>query len=167
MDTGVWRVRTSISVVFCSLILGFVLTDVRPAMAQETCPLPAGATPPADPPVTAQDVEDGSASLEDFALAARAQFKSVGSDTLTSQQIAFSGCRLRLEGGPWRSGSTYIVTLTPDGRVFLHTKDMSLSAGERASLDLRRNPLRARNPPPGPGRPEISRPRHQQRERGP
>ena len=129
MDTGAWRVRTSISVVFCSLVLGFVLTDVRPAMAQETCPLPAGATPPADPPVTAQDVEDGSASLEDFALAARAQFKSVGSDTLTSQQIAFSGCRLRLEGGPWRSGSTYIVTLTPDGRVFLHTKDMSLSAG--------------------------------------
>ena len=32
-------------------------------------------------------------------------------------------------GGPWRSGSTYLVTLTLDGRVFLHAKDMSLSAG--------------------------------------
>ena len=49
-------------------------------------------------------------------------------DVLSTQQLAFSGCRLRLEGGPWRSGSTFIVTLTPDGRVYLHAKDMSLSA---------------------------------------
>ena len=39
--------------------------QVRPA-----CPLPAGVAPPADPPVTAQQVEDGNASLTDFALAA-------------------------------------------------------------------------------------------------
>ena len=30
-------------------------------------------------------------------------------------------------GGPWRSGSTYLIQLTPDGRVFVHAKDMSLS----------------------------------------
>ena len=31
------------------------------------------------------------------------------------------------DNSSWRSGSTYIVTLTLDGRVFLHAKDMSLS----------------------------------------
>ena len=108
-----------------------LLSDTHPAAAQsqEGCPLTAGVTPPEDPSVTAQEVESGSATLMDFTLAATAQFKSRGSETLTPEQLAFAGCRLRLEGGPWRSGSTYIVTLTPDGRVFLHGKDMSLSAG--------------------------------------
>ncbi len=129
MNTGGLRIRASVSVAFCLLMLAGVFTGGRPALAQEVCPLPAGETPPADPPVTAQQVEDGSATLAEFAQAALAQFKRRGSDTLTPQQIAFSGCRLRLEGGPWRSGSTYIVTLTPDGRVYLHAKDMSLSAG--------------------------------------
>ena len=113
------------------LMLAGILSNAHLALAQsqEACLLPEGETAPADPPVTAQQVEDGSATLADFAQAAIAQFKRRGSDTLTPQQIAFSGCRLRLEGGPWRSGSTYIVTLTPDGRVYLHAKDMSLSAG--------------------------------------
>ena len=129
MNTGGLRIRASVSVAFCLLMLAGVFTGGRPALAQETCPLPAGETPPADPSVTAHQVEDGSATLAEFAQAALAQFKRRGSETLTPQQIAFSGCRLRLEGGPWRSGSTYIVTLTPDGRVYLHAKDMSLSAG--------------------------------------
>ena len=129
MNTGGLRIRASVSVAFCLLMLAGVFTGGRPALAQEACPLPAGETPPADPSVTAQQVEDGSATLAAFAQAALAQFKRRGSETLTPQQIAFSGCRLRLEGGPWRSGSTYIVTLTPDGRVYLHAKDMSLSAG--------------------------------------
>ena len=116
---------------FGLFVLAGVTTAAETALAQaqEGCPLSPGVTPPSDPPVTAQDVEDGSATLMEFALAARAQFKSGGSETLTPEQIAFAGCRLRLEDGPWRSGSTYIVTLTPDGRVFLHAKDMSLSAG--------------------------------------
>ena len=113
------------------LVLSGVFFGVRHASAQtqEACPLPAGVTPPEEPRVTAQQVEDGSASLMDFALAATAQFRRGGSDTLTPQQLALAGCRLRQEGGPWRSGSTYIVTLTLDGRVFFHAKDMSLSAG--------------------------------------
>ncbi len=134
MNTGAWRIRTSISVVFILVMLAGVFIDVRPVVAQEACPLPAGETPPADPPVTAQQVEDGSATLAQFVQAAVAQFEHRGSDTLTPQQIAYSGCRLRLEGGPWRSGSTYIVTLTPDGRVFLHAKDMSLSAGKLSPM---------------------------------
>ena len=43
------------------------------------------------------------------------------------QQGQYIGCIIRQEGSPWRSGSTYIITLTPDGRVFVHAKDMALS----------------------------------------
>ena len=107
------------------LVLAGVFSDARPAFAQTQldCPLPAGVTPPADPRVTAQQVEDGSASLTDFALAARDQAQG----STTAEQAAYVGCLLRQEGSPWRSGATYLIQLTPDGRVFVHAKDMSLS----------------------------------------
>ena len=119
----------------CCLVLPVAVGfEVRPALAQEGCPLPAGGDPLPAPPVTAGEVEDGSASLMDFALAAIAQFKRRGSDTLSSEQLAVSGCRLRQEGGPWRSGDTYLVSLTPeDGRVYFHARDMSLSASRLRS----------------------------------
>ena len=113
---------------FGLFVLAGVTSGAQTALAQEGCPLTPGVTPPPDPSVTAQDVEDDPARLGQFALAVRAQFKSQGSETVSAEQLAYAGCRLRLEGGPLRSGSTYIVTLTPDGRVFLHSKDMSLSA---------------------------------------
>ncbi|MYF79182.1 MAG: T9SS type A sorting domain-containing protein [Chloroflexi bacterium] len=91
------------------------------------CPLPPGVTPPADPRVTAQQVEDGSASLEEFALAARDFFRSESRGQPTLERAAYIGCLTRQDDGIWRSGSTYIVSLTPDGRVFIHAKDMSLS----------------------------------------
>ena len=110
------------------LVLAGVLSAARPAFAQTSldCPLPAGVTPPAAPRVTAQQVEDGSASLTDFALAARDHFVS-GLQERTRQQFAYGRCLIRQEGSPWRSGSTYLVRLTPDGRVYDHAKDMSLS----------------------------------------
>ena len=110
------------------LVLAGVLSAARPALAQTQleCPLPAGVTPPAPPRVTAQQVEDGSASLADFALAVRALLASEPGLT-TLKQSAYVGCLFRQEGGPWRSGSTYLVQLTPDGQVFLHAKDMALS----------------------------------------
>ena len=106
------------------LVLAAICSDGRDALAQTPldCPLPAGVTPPEAPRVTAQQVEDGSASLADFALAAREDFGSG-----TPQQRLYVGCLVRQEGSPWRSGSTYLVTLTPDGRVLVHAKDMSLS----------------------------------------
>ena len=109
------------------LVLAGVFSAARPALAQtpEECPLPAGVTPPADPRVTAQQVEDGSASLPDFALAARDLFRQ---ETTTTTEGLFIGCLIRQEGSPWRSGSTYLVQLTPDGRVYIHAKDMALSA---------------------------------------
>ena len=104
-------------------------SDAHPAsgQAQLACPLPDGVAPPAAPPVTAQQVEDGNASLTDFALAVRDQFLSGSQGATTLEQSAYVGCLFRQEGSPWRSGSTYLVELTPDGRVFLHAKDMALS----------------------------------------
>ena len=91
------------------------------ALAQLECTLPAGASPPPDLRVTAQQVEDGSASLRDFALAARDY------ETRTAEQAEYASCLNRQEGGPWRFGSTYLVQLTPDGRVWFHAKAMSLA----------------------------------------
>ena len=127
MQTG--TLLTPISLILASglLVLVGVFSDTRPAFAQAQleCPLPAGLTPPAPPPVTAQQVEDGSASLMDFALAVRDQF-SQGTPT-TPQVGLYAGCLIRQEGSVYRSGSTYLIQLRFDGRVFVHAKDMSLS----------------------------------------
>ena len=124
MQTGTVLPPTSL-ILSGLLMLAGVCSDARPAFAQTQldCPLPAGVTPPTPPRVTAQQVEDGSASLRDFALAARGQAQ----EGTTAEQAAYVGCLLRQEGSPWRSGSTYLIQLTPDGRVFVHAKDMSLS----------------------------------------
>ncbi|MDE2912982.1 MAG: autotransporter domain-containing protein [Paracoccaceae bacterium] len=131
LETGARKLATVTSTLFVSglLVLAGVTThpETAFAQAQESCPLPPGVTPPPDPPITAREVVN-SETLKDFALAVRDQFVNQGSATVSAEQLAFAGCRLRLEGGPFRSGSTYIVTLTPDGRVFLHAKEMSLSA---------------------------------------
>ena len=95
--------------------------------AQPECPLPAGVAPPADPQVTAQQVEDGNASLTDFALAARDNHVSVLQGERAVEQTLYLRCLFRQEGSPWRSGSTYLVQLTPDGRVYVHAQQMSLS----------------------------------------
>ena len=97
------------------------------AWAQFECRLPAGVTPPSEPSVTAQEVEDGTATLTEFALAVRDQNLRELQEITTEAQAAYRGCLARQEGSPLRSGSTYTVQLTPDGRVFVHAKDMSLS----------------------------------------
>ena len=121
--------KTGISLVVGLLTLAGFLSDGRLATAQSQleCPLPAGVTPVEPPRVTAQQVEDGSAALRDFALAATERFASETGGLLSVQQVAYFGCVVRQEGGPWRHASTYVVQLTPDGRVFFHAKDMSLS----------------------------------------
>ena len=95
--------------------------------ARPECPLPAGVAPPADAQVTAQQVEDGNASLTDFALAARDNHVSVLQGERAVEQTLYLRCLFRQEGSPWRSGSTYLVQLTPDGRVYVHAQQMSLS----------------------------------------
>ena len=128
MKTATWKTSSCLSLVVGLLVLAGICSGARPALAQLDCPPPRP-----EPSVTAQQVTDGSASLMDFALAATAQFKHGGSTTVTPEELGRAGCWLREEDGPWRSGSTYLVTLTPDGRVYLHAKDMSLSASKLQS----------------------------------
>ena len=111
------------------LVLASVLSTARHAAAQDQadCVLPLGVTPPDDPSVTAQQVEDGSASLMDFTLAVRDLNLEIGQSETSVEKALYLGCLVRQEDGPYRSGSTYLVQLTPDGRVFVHAKDMSLS----------------------------------------
>ena len=128
MKTATWKTSSCLSLVVGLLVLAGICSGARPALAQLDCPPPRP-----EPSVTAQQVTDGSASLMDFALAATAQFKRGGSTTVTPEELGRAGCWLREEDGPWRSGSTYLVTLTPEGRVYLHAKDMSLSASKLQS----------------------------------
>ena len=120
-------------VVFGVLVLYGVLTDVCPAHAQTqvSCPLPEGVAPPPDPAVTAQQVEDGSASLRDFTLAARERLNVEIGDGV----YLYNLCLIRQEGGPYRSGSTYLVQLTLDRRVYVHAKQMALS-GRRIKASI-------------------------------
>ena len=114
-------IRSSSRVLNLLVWAGALLLFSPPAQTQEACPLPAGVTPPPDPRVTAQQVEAGSATLKDFALAVRDQ--SIG----LPEAALYLQCRIRQEGSPYRSGSTYLVHLTPDGRVYEHAKSMALS----------------------------------------
>ena len=107
------------------LVLAGVFSNAPPAIAD--CPLPPGVTPPADPSVTAQQVEDGSATLMDFALAVRERSREYAQGAATVEQGLHIACIIRQDDGIWRSGSTYIVSLTLDGRVYIHAKNMALS----------------------------------------
>ena len=111
------------------LVLAGAFFVPHPTLAQpdEPCPLPSGVTPPPDPGVTAQQVENGSATLQEFALAARDIFRSQTQVITTLEQATYFGCLVRQEESAYRSGSTYLVQLTPDGRIFVHSKDMVLS----------------------------------------
>ena len=127
MKTQTFLALKSITSVVSLLVLASVLSNARQASAQEACPLSPGLAPPVGPRVTAQQVEDGSASLVDFALAARERFSSLTHEISTVEQASYFGCLVRQEGTPYRSGSTYLVQLTPDGRVLVHAKAMALS----------------------------------------
>ena len=120
------KVRKSLFLVAGLLALGAVLSDGRHALAQldDPCPLPPGVEAPDTPLATAQQVEDGSASLMDFAIAVRDQYVE---STATANQALQLGCLVRQDGTPWHSGSTYVVLLTPNGTVFIHAQDMRLS----------------------------------------
>ncbi|MDE0031648.1 MAG: autotransporter domain-containing protein [Deltaproteobacteria bacterium] len=129
MRTGTLLNRTSLMFVGGLIVLAGVFSDGHRASAQtqEACPLPAGGTPVAPPGVTAQQVENGTGSLMEFVLEARERSVEHARQATTAEQGLYIACLVREEGGPWRSGSTYVVSLTLDGRVYLHAKDMSLA----------------------------------------
>ena len=128
MKTGTLLAVTSKALCVGLVVLAGVLSDSQPvrAQTQEACPLPAGLTPLADPPVTAQQVEDGSATLKEFALAARDRHGALSRDIATFEGEAHFGCLIRQDGSAYRSGSTFLVSLAAD-RVLVHSKAMALS----------------------------------------
>ena len=120
---------TTLTFLLCgTLVLAGVLSDARPALGQNegACPRPPGVEPPPEPHATAQQVENGSIELRDFALAARDEFQMSGASTRSVDAATYFGCLVRQDGGHWYEGSTYIVNLDLFGRVFFHAKDMSL-----------------------------------------
>ncbi len=106
-----------------ALTLAGALAAAPPVFAQDSCPLPAGVTanPLATPSVTAAHVEADSNRLTDFALAARDYMESVR----PPGELAHNACIIRQEG-PWKSGGTYLVTVSLDGRVFFHSARAAL-----------------------------------------
>ena len=129
MSTATWKTRISLTLVAGLFALAGVVSNGLPASAQEACPLPDRVTAPADPTVTAQQVADNSAPLMDFALAVRERSREHAQQATAVEEGLYIGCAIRQDDGIWRSGDIYIVTLTLDGRVFIHAKDMSLSGG--------------------------------------
>ncbi len=125
---------TATSKIVCAglLMLAGVLFSAHYASAQtdETCPLPAGVAPVEPPDVTAEQVENGTGSLMDFALSARDRLREQAQQAVTAGSSQYFACLIRQDESAWRSGSTYLVTLTPDGRVYIHAKDMSLSGAK-------------------------------------
>ena len=144
MNTATWKTRISFLLVAGLLMLAGILSNAHLALAQsrEACPLPPGGTPVAPPQVTAQQVENGTGSLMDFALSSRDRFREQAVQATTPGQTQYFACLIRQDESPWRSGSTYLVTLTHDGRVFVHAKDMSLS-GRQLRPSIYRGILRA------------------------
>lgn len=97
------------------------------AQSENECPLPPNTTPVHDPEVSAQQVDASDADLGEFTREVRDRFKTYSSTVTSMAQIAYFGCVLRQDDGPWRSDSVYPILLTPFGRIVFHTKDMSLS----------------------------------------
>ena len=167
MRTGTLLTPTSMVLVVGLFVLAGVFSDLRPAFAQtqEACPLPAGATPVEAPRVTAQQVENGTGSLMDFALDARERSREHAQGATTVGQGPYIACLVRQEGGPWRSGSTYLVSLTLDGRG-VHSREGHGTVGRATQpRDLCRDSLCAGRLPTDLANLTFSRSRHAQQRR--
>ena len=127
MKSATWKAKFPLFFVVGLLMLVGILSNAPLAVAQsqEVCPRPPGVTPVAPPDVTAQQVENKTGSLMDFVLSSRDRLQGQADTTPGPSQ--YFACLIRQDDSPWRSGSTYLVTLTYDGRVWTHAKDMSLS----------------------------------------
>ena len=92
-------------------------------------------------------------------LAVRDRFRA-GAET--PEETFYIACLLREEGSPWRSGSTYLVTLTPDGgststRSPWRSRAGCSSAGytERSFKRWGIDPADLADPAAGPGQPSL------------
>lgn len=123
------RSLTMKSLVIVPVLLFGVFCTTHSARAQETieCPLPTDTAPVDDPVVSAQDADIDATQLGSFTREVRDRFKNYSLTVTSMSQIAYFGCILRQEGGPWRTDSVYPILLTPFGRVVFHTEDMTLA----------------------------------------
>ena len=125
------RFPSPVVLLACSLVVAGLFSGARPAVAQSQgeCVLPDGVTAPPPPSVTAQQVEDGSATLKDFLVAVRDQYSglSQNSDAPSLAKQTYLGCLIRQEGSAYRSGSTFLVLLSPGSRVIWHATAMRFS----------------------------------------
>ena len=92
------------------------------------CPTPAGASiaPLRNLPITAQEVTDPQ-RLQQFILYCRDEARKFENARMEWDSVYIS-CIAREKEGPYYSDSTYTMSITLDGRLLIHAKDMSLSA---------------------------------------
>ncbi|MXZ55991.1 MAG: hypothetical protein F4Z14_07450 [Gammaproteobacteria bacterium] len=128
--SSAWKlVGTSKKLIAAWLLLVGVLCVSHSVVAQteNECPVPPDTDPVEDPEVTAQEVVADESKLGDFTRLTRDRFKNYSLTVTSITQIAYFGCVLREDEGPWRTDSVYPILMTPFGRVVFHTKDMTLS----------------------------------------
>ena len=126
--------KTAFSIFSASLLAcACLLSSVTPAFAQadEACTLPENIPAPDSDITTAAQVESGDATLEAFVDDYYAYALSFSISPLAAGYI---GCILTSEGN-WFSGDTYISTITVEGTVVLHGKDLLVS-GRRINDDM-------------------------------
>lgn len=106
----------------------FVLFSAPNVSAQVSCGTPPeGLTIDPDPVTTAKQVESGEATLKEFMRASLDKYRALHQDVPTIAASLYFQCLTRQSDSAWRSGSTYLVFLTPDGRIFQHARSMGLS----------------------------------------
>ena len=125
-STGRQLRRKLLPALFWLLLPASPAVFAQGALAQSTvsCPAPEGgfSEQVTNPQVTAQAVERDRSLLRKFLL------DYVRLITETDADTWHTACIGRTENGPYYSGSTYLITLTLDGRLYVHAKDQSLSA---------------------------------------
>ncbi len=100
-------------------------TPGAPNFTQDVCPRPDNIAPIPSDIVTAEQVENGDATLTDFVT----DYLGYALPLIGSPLAAgYLGCVLTHEG-PWNYGSTYIATMTPRGTLAFHGQDLLLSGG--------------------------------------
>ena len=105
-----------------SAVAGLLLFGVPQLPAQGTCIDPAGydRNPLSKPSVTAGEVAANPTAdnLRDFAVSARDYMLSI----TTQLELAYASCLMRQEGGDWRSGEIFAVSVSFNPGVFADPK---------------------------------------------
>ena len=120
------RIRLTLGLWFVLGLAGvFPGAHLALAQSQEACPRPSALPALPEELVTAAQVESGDAALPEFVRGFREYSASL---LRLPNATGYLGCLMTHEG-PFRSGSTYLVTVTPKGRVAVHGKNVLLSGG--------------------------------------